>query len=349
MSMRALHVCPCINLMRVNLSSARPSRVQASKIFCPHSFVFAKQLHAGLAGLFSHACRYLSAWHQPLVAVARRFASMTSASADQVKRELDKLAAGDEKTRQLLRVCSGLQMPCRQQPRKAWRPIRWVGPEDLPCKDVNKLVKMRVCVLAGQTALPPHGVSSMLRQQHTSGHNRYGPHVRSDGADQPRQHIPGARALQQDRHHQTRAAGHAACAMPECYGCTVTRGCRGDDSGASASDSCAQKGKERHAMCAAHVCLYARASPCACRSLATRTRPHRSMFRMHACLQVVEWAPSKLIWQGLSVHKSPSASFEAVSSDGRLFSLNVLDGTVLVDGLPPGRLPKDITEHRLFR
>ncbi|PNH12760.1 hypothetical protein TSOC_000242, partial [Tetrabaena socialis] len=43
------------------------------------------------------------------------------------------------------------------------------------------------------------------------------------------------------------------------------------------------------------------------------------------------------------------ASFEAVGPDGsRLYSINLLDGTVLFDGWPPSRLPKDITQHRLF-
>ncbi len=70
---------------------------------------------------------------------------------------------------------------------------------------------------------------------------------------------------------------------------------------------------------------------------------------VRARVQVIEWAPAQLRWQNVAVHGSSSGSFEAVSSDGHLFSLNVLDGTVLVDGLPPGRLPKAITEHRLFK
>ncbi|GLC49187.1 thioredoxin-disulfide reductase [Pleodorina starrii] len=49
------------------------------------------------------------------------------------------------------------------------------------------------------------------------------------------------------------------------------------------------------------------------------------------------------------------ASFEAVGSvgsgsgeDGELFSINLLDGTVLFGGWPPNRLPKEVTEHPLY-
>ncbi|KAG2494612.1 hypothetical protein HYH03_007377 [Edaphochlamys debaryana] len=42
------------------------------------------------------------------------------------------------------------------------------------------------------------------------------------------------------------------------------------------------------------------------------------------------------------------ASFEALGPDGRLYSLNLLDGTVLFDGWPPSRLPKEVTLHPLY-
>ena len=42
----------------------------------------------------------------------------------------------------------------------------------------------------------------------------------------------------------------------------------------------------------------------------------------------------------------PLASFAAVGSDGHLYSINVLDGTLLFDGNPPGRLPNSILQHR---
>ncbi len=49
-------------------------------------------------------CRYLSAWHEPLVAIARSFARMTSDAADHVETELDKLTPHDDKSRQQLQV-----------------------------------------------------------------------------------------------------------------------------------------------------------------------------------------------------------------------------------------------------
>ncbi|KAG2494611.1 hypothetical protein HYH03_007376 [Edaphochlamys debaryana] len=42
------------------------------------------------------------------------------------------------------------------------------------------------------------------------------------------------------------------------------------------------------------------------------------------------------------------ASFEAVGPGRRLYSLNLLDGTVLFDGWPPSRLPKEVTQHPLY-
>lgn len=60
-------------------------------------------------------------------------------------------------------------------------------------------------------------------------------------------------------------------------------------------------------------------------------------------------APRALPWQLLSWPGGPgSASFEAVG-EGQLYSLNICDGTILENGLPPGRLPKEILDHRLYR
>ncbi len=58
-----------------------------------------------------------------------------------------------------------------------------------------------------------------------------------------------------------------------------------------------------------------------------------------------------LQWQLLS---SPGGawqcgSFECVTPDGRLVSLNVLDGCLLLDGRPPSRLPRSILEHPLYQ
>lgn len=72
--------------------------------------------------------------------------------------------------------------------------------------------------------------------------------------------------------------------------------------------------------------------------------------------------PASLTWQRLGY----TGSFEAVqvlpddggggggaSSGGegceRLISINTLNGTVLIDGWPPGRLPKEVTQHHLYR
>jgi hypothetical protein len=69
-----------------------------------------------------------------------------------------------------------------------------------------------------------------------------------------------------------------------------------------------------------------------------------------AVASVLQRAPAELPWQQLSGPAGEQlASFEAVGPDGHLYSLNVLNGTVLLDGAPPGRLPNDILQQPLYR
>jgi hypothetical protein len=64
---------------------------------------------------------------------------------------------------------------------------------------------------------------------------------------------------------------------------------------------------------------------------------------------VLQRAPPDLQWQQvLGSGSSGMASFQAVSSDHHLYSVNILDGTVLLDGVPPGRLPSDVLQHPLY-
>lgn len=59
----------------------------------------------------------------------------------------------------------------------------------------------------------------------------------------------------------------------------------------------------------------------------------------------------ELQWEQLSHPAAASlstASWQAVGSDGHLYSINGLDGTVLEDGTPPGRLPAEILRHPLY-
>ncbi|KAG2492072.1 hypothetical protein HYH03_009568 [Edaphochlamys debaryana] len=54
---------------------------------------------------------------------------------------------------------------------------------------------------------------------------------------------------------------------------------------------------------------------------------------------------SGLHWASWAQLPDSQASYEAVGPDGRLYTLNLLDGTVLFDGWPPSRLPKEVTQH----
>eukprot|EP00899_Mesostigma_viride_P005241 jgi/Mesvir1/14718/Mv05368-RA.1 len=61
----------------------------------------------------------------------------------------------------------------------------------------------------------------------------------------------------------------------------------------------------------------------------------------------VQWGtPDNLDWK---VAEDSRACFHASSHDGRLYSINALTGSVLVDGSPPGRLPLTILEHPLYK
>lgn len=71
-----------------------------------------------------------------------------------------------------------------------------------------------------------------------------------------------------------------------------------------------------------------------------------------ALRRVLQRAPADLAWQRLAWGEgsaSSSASFDAVGGDGVLYSINCQDGTVLEDGEPPGRLPREVLDHRLYR
>ncbi|GAX73071.1 hypothetical protein CEUSTIGMA_g524.t1 [Chlamydomonas eustigma] len=77
-----------------------------------------------------------------------------------------------------------------------------------------------------------------------------------------------------------------------------------------------------------------------------------------AISSVLQRTPATLRWYCISVNgnmsnlvltHSPSCSYEAVGDDGHLYSINVLDGTVLLDGKPPGRLPRNVLEHPLYK
>lgn len=63
---------------------------------------------------------------------------------------------------------------------------------------------------------------------------------------------------------------------------------------------------------------------------------------------VLQRTPLELDWECLSHYLGRwEGGFEAVS-DGHLYSINTLDGTVLFDGCPPSRLPKAVLKHSAY-
>ena len=82
-----------------------------------------------------------------------------------------------------------------------------------------------------------------------------------------------------------------------------------------------------------------------------RAARQRQSILTRAVQSVLQRTPDDLQWRRLQAVGPPAAdlaSFQAVAG-GHLYSINLLDGTVLLDGSPPSRLPRDITEHPLFR
>jgi hypothetical protein len=83
-----------------------------------------------------------------------------------------------------------------------------------------------------------------------------------------------------------------------------------------------------------------------------RVAARQPAFLTRALRLVLRRAPAALEWKQLRCPTSKqqlAASFEAVGGDGRLYSINCLDGAVLEDGCPPHRLPLEILDHPLYR
>ena len=80
-------------------------------------------------------------------------------------------------------------------------------------------------------------------------------------------------------------------------------------------------------------------------SLAWLASLHQHEVLREAVASVLERTPGVLQWGILGA----TGSFESVGPDGHLYSINLLDGSVLLDGVPPGRLPKGILSHPLYR
>ena len=74
---------------------------------------------------------------------------------------------------------------------------------------------------------------------------------------------------------------------------------------------------------------------------------HTAMLTV-AVSSVLQRLPTSLKWEQVMLAARESASFQA-ECQGHVYSINLLDGTVLLDGSPPGRLPKDILAHALYK
>ncbi|KAF5833854.1 hypothetical protein DUNSADRAFT_9691 [Dunaliella salina] len=96
-----------------------------------------------------------------------------------------------------------------------------------------------------------------------------------------------------------------------------------------------------HIRC--HEVMCRRAAPLTSHAL------HSPQILTAAVASVLQRTPPHLEWQQLSESGSWTGSFEAVSKDGHLFSINTVDGTVLYDGCPPSRIPKAILNHRMYK
>ena len=65
---------------------------------------------------------------------------------------------------------------------------------------------------------------------------------------------------------------------------------------------------------------------------------------------VIKQCPSHLDWHIWEAENgSKTLCFEAHGADRCLYNINALTGVILVDGLPPGRLPASILQHALYK
>lgn len=69
-----------------------------------------------------------------------------------------------------------------------------------------------------------------------------------------------------------------------------------------------------------------------------------------AVTAVLQWTPPQLQWtQVTDAAGQRFACFQAEGADGHVYSINILDGTVLLDGALPCRLPNSILQHPLYK
>jgi len=68
-----------------------------------------------------------------------------------------------------------------------------------------------------------------------------------------------------------------------------------------------------------------------------------------AVKHVLQQAPKVLQWKRLSIDGKSTNCFDAESAEGDLYSINLLTGTVLFNGLQPTRLPNSILNNLLYQ
>jgi hypothetical protein len=64
---------------------------------------------------------------------------------------------------------------------------------------------------------------------------------------------------------------------------------------------------------------------------------------------VLEGVPTRLDWRRVADGATQTQTFEAVSASGHLYSVNVMTGVLLFDGLPPRKLPATILQMPLYK
>ena len=74
-----------------------------------------------------------------------------------------------------------------------------------------------------------------------------------------------------------------------------------------------------------------------------------SQLLTNALRLVLEATPERLSWQRVKVGDDTTCCYEAVDGHQNLFSINLLTGIVLYNGLPPRRLPSDIVSKQLYQ
>jgi hypothetical protein len=240
---------------------------------------------------------------------------MTSRVADEIQQEIPAVAAGDDRTRQQLQVRQAtLRMISLQCYGGSW---------ELEPADVAHMAQLMVLINHGQLFFEdayfqdPKQERQQLADMRTRCHNVMATRCMDIMKVLNFRRAAAVIAAEQGRDNSIHCqpANQSCCLLSHVFQAA---------------------GSAWHDLLVSLPCLQVASS-----------RPQQVLTAAAKC--VVHRTPGHLAWSQLRQEHHLLASFGGIATDGSLYSINLLDGAVLLDGLPPSRLLKEITQHAMFR